>query len=87
VTSVSWDLAEVEVAASLEPGSSRSRRGLAAEGLVERVGRGRWQITRAGQRLSVADRGLPISRKNAENALPSGAGRTSEPRRSLFGKN
>jgi predicted nucleotidyltransferase len=66
----SWDLAEVEVAASLEPGSGRSLlRGLAAAGLVERVGRGRWQITQSGQRLSSASAASPISRKTAETAL------------------
>jgi len=67
---ISWDLAEMELATSLEPGSGRSLlRGLAAAGLVERVGRGRWQITQSGQRLSSATAASPISRKTAEKAL------------------
>jgi predicted nucleotidyltransferase len=37
--------------------------------LVERVDRGRWQITQSGQRLSSATAARPISRKTAEKSL------------------
>ena len=67
---LSWDVAALERAAFLEPGSGRSLlRGLAAAGLVERVGRGRWGITQSGQRLSSATAARPISREIAEKAL------------------
>jgi predicted nucleotidyltransferase len=66
----SWDLAALEKAASLEPGSGRSLlHALSSAGLVERVDRGRWEITQAGQTLSSATAAKPISRTTAEKAL------------------
>jgi predicted nucleotidyltransferase len=66
----SWDLAALEKAACLEPGSGRALlRALSSAGLVERVDRGRWEITQAGQTLSSATAAKPISRTTAEKAL------------------
>jgi predicted nucleotidyltransferase len=67
---VSWDLAALEVAASLEPGTGKSLlRTLSAAGLVKSLGNGRWEITQAGQRLSSATAAKPITRATAEKAL------------------
>jgi predicted nucleotidyltransferase len=66
----SWDLAALEKAACLTPGSGRSLlRALARAGLVERVDRNSWEITQAGQTLSSATAAKPISRTTAEKAL------------------
>ena len=69
-THMCWDMATFETAASVNPGSGSSMvRGLSKAGLVERVGRGTWEITQAGQRLSSATAARPISRSTAEKAL------------------
>jgi predicted nucleotidyltransferase len=67
---ISWNLAALEAAASLETGTGKSLlRTLAAAGLVKSVGRGWWEITQAGQRLSSATAAKPITRETAEKAL------------------
>jgi predicted nucleotidyltransferase len=67
---ISWKMATLEVAASLEPGAGKSLlRALSAAGLVKSVGRGWWEITEAGQRLSSASAAKPITRGTAERAL------------------
>ena len=67
---ISWDLAALEAAASLEPGTGKSLlRALSAAGLVKSLGRGWWEITQAGQRLSSATAAKPITRATAEKAL------------------
>src|SRR5215472_14890295 len=67
---ISWDLATLEMAASLEPGTGRPLlRALSRAGLVRSVGRGWWEITQAGQRLSSATAAKPITRGTAEKAL------------------
>jgi len=67
---ISWDLATLEMAASLEPGTGRPLlRALSRAGLVRSVGRGWWEITQAGQRLSSATAAKPITRSTAEKAL------------------
>jgi predicted nucleotidyltransferase len=42
---------------------------LAAEGLIEAVGRDGWQVTQAGQTLSVATAAKRVTRATAENTL------------------
>ena len=67
---ISWNLATLEMAASLEPGTGKPLlRALSATGLVRSVGRGWWEITEAGQRLSSASAAKPITRGTAERAL------------------
>jgi len=67
---ISWDLATLESAASLEPGTGKPLlRALSAAGLVRNVGRGWWEITEAGQRLSSATGAKPITRGAADKAL------------------
>jgi predicted nucleotidyltransferase len=44
-------------------------RALSAAGLVKKVGRGSWEISAAGQRLSSATATKPITRETAEKAL------------------
>ena len=73
---ISWDLAALEAAASLEAGTGRSLlRALSAAGLVKSLGRGWWEITQAGQRLSSATAAKPITRATAEKALRDFLGR------------
>jgi predicted nucleotidyltransferase len=63
-------LAALEAAASLAPGTGKPLpRALSAAGLVKSLGRGRWEITQAGQRLSSATAAKPITRATAEKAL------------------
>ena len=67
---VSWELPVLEAAASLEPGTGRSLvRALSAAGLVKSVGRGWWEITQEGQRLSSATAAKLVTRATAEKAL------------------
>jgi predicted nucleotidyltransferase len=67
---ISWDLAALEVAACLEPGTGKSLlRALSTAGLVKSLGHGWWEITQAGQRLSSATAAKPITRATAEKAL------------------
>jgi predicted nucleotidyltransferase len=68
---MSWDVAELEAAASLEPGTGRALlRALSRAGLVQSTSRrGWWEITQAGQRLSSATAAKPITRGTAEKAL------------------
>src|SRR6476646_3098022 len=67
---ISWKMATLEMAAALEPGTGKSLvRALSAAGLVKSVGRGWWDITEAGQRLSSATAAKPITRGTAEKAL------------------
>jgi hypothetical protein len=67
---MSWNLAALEAAASLEPGTGKPLlRALSGAGLVKRVGRGWWEISEAGQRLSSATAAKPITRETAEKAL------------------
>jgi predicted nucleotidyltransferase len=67
---MSWNLATLEAAASLEPGTGKSLlRALSGAGLVNRVGRGWWEISEAGQRLSSATAAKPVLRGTAEKAL------------------
>jgi predicted nucleotidyltransferase len=67
---ISWDLATLEEAAALEPGTGKALVGaLSAAGLVRSVGRGWWAITAAGQRLSSATAAKPVTRATAEKAL------------------
>ena len=67
---VSWDLSTLETAASLEPGTGRPLlRALSAAGLVKSVGRGWWDITQEGQRLSSATAAKPVTRATAEKGL------------------
>jgi predicted nucleotidyltransferase len=54
----------------MEPGAGKSLlRALSAAGLVKSLGRGWWEITPAGQRLSSATAAKPITRATAEKAL------------------
>jgi hypothetical protein len=63
-------LAALEAAASLKAGTGKSLlRALSAAGLVKGLGRGRWEITQAGQSLSSATAAKPITRATAERAL------------------
>ena len=67
---VSWDLPALETAASLESGTGRPLlRALSAAGLVKSVGRGWWDITQEGQRLSSATAAKPVTRATAEKGL------------------
>jgi predicted nucleotidyltransferase len=67
---ISWNLATLEMAANVEPGTGkRLVRSLAAAGLVRSAGRGWWEMTQAGQRLSSATAAKPITRQTAEKAL------------------
>jgi predicted nucleotidyltransferase len=67
---ISWDLAALEMAASLEPGTGKPLlRALSAAGLVKSAGRGWWAITSEGQRLSSATAAKPVMRRTAEKAL------------------
>jgi predicted nucleotidyltransferase len=67
---MSWNLAALEAAAFLEPGTGKPLlRALSGAGLVKRVGRGSWEISDAGQRLSSATAAKPVARGTAENAL------------------
>ena len=67
---ISWDLAALESAASLARGTGKPLlRALSAAGLVRNVGRGWWEITEEGQRLSSATAAKPITRGTAEKAL------------------
>jgi predicted nucleotidyltransferase len=69
-TRMCWEMAEFETVASINPGNGRSIvRALSKAGLVERVGRGTWEITQAGQTLSSATGARPISRSTAEKAV------------------
>ena len=67
---ISWDLATLEMAAALQPGTGKALvRALSAAGLVRSVGRGWWEITAEGQRLSSATAARPVTRATAEKAL------------------
>jgi predicted nucleotidyltransferase len=67
---VPWNMATLEAAASLEPGTGKSLlRALSGAGLVRSVGRGWWEITEPGQRLSSATAAKPITRETAEKAF------------------
>ena len=67
---ISWNLATLEMAASLEPGTGKPLlRALSAAALVRSVGRGWWEITETGQRLSSATAAKPVTRETAEKAL------------------
>jgi len=67
---MSWDVAALETAAALQPGTGKALvRALSKAGLVGRVGRGWWEITAEGQRLSSATAARPVSRATAEKAL------------------
>jgi predicted nucleotidyltransferase len=67
---ISWNLATLERAASLERGTGKSLlRALSAAGLVRSVGRGWWEITETGQRLSSATAAKPVTRGTADKAL------------------
>lgn len=67
---MTWNLGELEKAASLQPGRGRSlANALRAEGLIEEAGRGSWRITQTGQRLSSATAAKPVSRLTAERVL------------------
>ena len=69
---VSWNLAALEEAASLEPGTGKSLlRALSTAGLVKSVGRGWWEITQAGQTLSSATAAKPVTRVTAERSFVS----------------
>jgi predicted nucleotidyltransferase len=67
---MSWSLATLEAAASLEPGTGKPLlRALSGAGLVKRVRSGWWEISDAGQRLSSATAAKPVTRATAEKAL------------------
>ena len=67
---MSWDVAALETAAALQPGTGKALvRALAAAGLVRSVGRGWWEITAGGQRLSSATAARPVTRATAEKAV------------------
>ena len=67
---ISWDLTALESAASLQPGTGKPLlRALSAAGLVKSLGRGWWEITQEGQRLSSATAAKPVTRATAEKAL------------------
>ncbi len=69
-TLLCWDMAAFEAVASLDPGTGRTIvRALSKAGLVESLGRGRWEITQAGQTLSSATAAKAVSRSTAEKAL------------------
>jgi predicted nucleotidyltransferase len=42
---------------------------LLAEGLIERAGRERWEVTQAGRTLAAATAAKPVTRATAEDAL------------------
>ena len=67
---LSWDLPTLEMAAALQPGTGKALvRALSAAGLVRSAGRGWWEITAEGQRLSSATAARPVTRATAEKAL------------------
>ena len=67
---ISWDLATLEMAAAVQPGTGKELvRALSAAGLVRSVRRGWWEITAEGQRLSSATAARPVTRATAEKAL------------------
>ena len=67
---ISWNLATLEMAANVEPGTGKPLlRAFAAAGLVRSAGRGWWEITQEGQRLSSATAAKPTTRETAEKAL------------------
>jgi predicted nucleotidyltransferase len=63
-------VAALETAAALQPGTGKALvRALSNAGLVRSVGRGWWEITAEGQRLSSATAARPVTRATAEKAL------------------
>lgn len=65
-----FGLADLEAAASLEPGDGRVLLGaLRSEGLVKEAGRDVWTITQAGQTFSSATAARRVLRVTAEEAL------------------
>ncbi len=82
---ISWNVADLEAAASLEPGSGKSLlRALSAAGLIKSIGRGWWEITQAGQTLSSATAATPITRATAEKALREFLGRVERVNRDRY---
>jgi predicted nucleotidyltransferase len=69
-TRLQWGLEDLESAASLEVGKGRALiKALAAEGLIEAVGRDGWQVTQAGHTLSAATAAKRVTRTTAEKTL------------------
>lgn len=67
---MTWNLCELEKAASVQPGRGRAlAKALRAEGLIEEAERGSWRITQTGQRLSSATAAKPVGRITAERVL------------------
>jgi predicted nucleotidyltransferase len=65
-----WGLNELESAASVEAGEGRAlMKALLAEGLIERAGRERWEVTQAGRTLAAATAAKRVTRATAEDAL------------------
>jgi len=65
-----WDLRDLEQAASVKPGQGRALlQVLTVEGLIEEAGHDTWVITQAGQRLSSATAAKPVARRTAERVL------------------
>lgn len=71
-----WGLNELESAASVEAGEGRDlMKALLAQGLIERAGRERWEVTQAGRTLAAATAAKRVTRATAENALRQFLGR------------
>ena len=71
-----WGLNELESAAPVEAGKARALvKALLAEGLIERAGRERWEVTQAGRRIAAATAAKPVTRATAEDALQQFLGR------------
>jgi predicted nucleotidyltransferase len=65
-----WELAELETAAALTPGTGRALVNvLRSAGLIEAAGRGAWTVTQAGQTFSSATAAKAVTRATAERAL------------------
>jgi predicted nucleotidyltransferase len=61
---------ELESAASVEAGEGRAlMKALLAEGLIERAGRERWEVTQAGRTLAAATAAKRVTRATAEDVL------------------
>ena len=67
---LSWGVADLEVAAALNPGEGQAlTKALRAARLIEGAGRRTWVITQAGQTFSSATAAKPLTRVTAERAL------------------
>jgi predicted nucleotidyltransferase len=71
-----WGLNDLESAASVEAGEGRALlKALLAEGLIERAGRERWEVTQAGRTLAAATAAQRVTRATAEDSLQQFLGR------------